>query len=319
MKDTSPMAVSASIGRLGSLVADPERVRMIRKNLGLTVQDDLRIAYVGGGNMAGTFNQWLRGEHDKGVPVITYSGMMFDIAETLGASLLVGSDFPSQESVAYHDKITFLQLPAPSGSGRLERRLSRIRAGAAAIQGINQFDPHFTIVGADFHWSAIPFLKGIKILSIHCSFWPIDSQPQGLRTKGELCYKGFIYKHFIRGAIGTSASCARQIQQLTDASLVTDSEVPQYSFDPGVKPSRDLQSPVRVLFVGRMEWDKGIEDLLHAVAQLNEEQVLATLTFVGDGSALTAFRKEAELVGKEWVTLAGRLPAREVFQAHAGC
>jgi glycosyltransferase involved in cell wall biosynthesis len=73
-----------------------------------------------------------------------------------------------------------------------------------------------------------------------------------------------------------------------------------------------------LLYVGRVEHDKGVGDLIRAFALVSERHSLLTLRVVGDGSALNEFKTLARDLGcAERIEFTGRVNADVVAAAYA--
>ncbi len=73
--------------------------------------------------------------------------------------------------------------------------------------------------------------------------------------------------------------------------------------------------PGRILYVGRLEQMKGIDTLLQAFAQIEDD---CHLHIVGDGSQRTKLEKRARTLGiTDRVTFLGRVPPPEVYDEYA--
>lgn len=79
-------------------------------------------------------------------------------------------------------------------------------------------------------------------------------------------------------------------------------------------------SPLQLLFVGRLDYVKGVDVLLEAIKELSQDATLPpfTLTLVGYGYEEPALRKLAQGLGIEpWVTFAGKLTGEALLTAYA--
>jgi glycosyltransferase involved in cell wall biosynthesis len=84
-------------------------------------------------------------------------------------------------------------------------------------------------------------------------------------------------------------------------------DLPEPSYAP------PAEQPRSVLFVGRVEREKGVFDLLRAMRPLLEHDPDLRLVYVGDGPALEELRAEVAALGLgARVELAGRVPHREI-------
>ncbi len=82
-----------------------------------------------------------------------------------------------------------------------------------------------------------------------------------------------------------------------------------------------LRHMPRLLFVGRLDYKKGVPTLLDALKKLHEKHLPATLTIVGGGPDRKSFEKQASRLGlQEAVTFEGYVKdhqrLREIYRAH---
>jgi len=84
------------------------------------------------------------------------------------------------------------------------------------------------------------------------------------------------------------------------------------------RPADDERAPDRLLYVGRLDPEKGVEYLLDAMAIIRREVPAATLTVVGDGSRADALRERTARLGlTDAVTFVPRVPHEEVVRHYA--
>jgi glycosyltransferase involved in cell wall biosynthesis len=81
---------------------------------------------------------------------------------------------------------------------------------------------------------------------------------------------------------------------------------------------KELTAPLRLLFVGRLERDKGVDTALRVLAGLRERRVPATLEIAGDGPERRSLEAAAAEQGVgELVTFSGWLPREDVGARYA--
>ena len=269
---------------LNAVVLPPDAAQALRRHLGKPADTPLRIAYVPGpGDVVGTFDHWQQGRHDPRVPVITYSVMFYSLVHRLGAQALVLTA-ENRQPVAQTTAVTFRHVPRETGQNGFRYRLAEARYAKALAQVVNDWQPDITVVGSDapaglFHRLHVP-----AILSAHNSFWPMGQRPRNLRARLALLPRIRSLRH-VAAALCTSAECAHQIVAVA-GSKPTFVEVPQVvstDMPPSVAPPRDVAH--RITFIGRIEENKGVFDLLTAVENLAAFFPSLSLTFAGDGTA----------------------------------
>ena len=60
-----------------------------------------------------------------------------------------------------------------------------------------------------------------------------------------------------------------------------------------------LSDPIRIVFAGRLEEEKGVGRCLEILSRLKKRNVKAILDLVGDGPSAESFQKMAESLGRE--------------------
>lgn len=282
---------------------------VLRNRMGLADHDPLRISYITGpGDVVGTYAHWRAGKHDPRVPIIAYSTMFFELVKYLGAEgqLLCNVDPPDIPAAPF----TFVKLPVPDPSGRIRYRLSQARRVRAAIKAIDCFKPHIVVASSDFPITAWPELarRGLLVPSLHNTFWPMGRTPASLRERLKL----WQFRRAARpvlSAVCISEECARQLTHLTKGKTRHDIACPQIleSYD---EPLRNTAR--RLLFVGRIEANKGIFLLLDAVVDLISDRPDMSLTFAGFGSADTELKTRIEKLALPQIKFVGRLSSEGI-------
>ncbi|MEM9494362.1 MAG: glycosyltransferase [Pseudomonadota bacterium] len=265
--------------------------------------EERRIAYIPGpGDVRGTYSFWRAGEDDPSKAVITYSAMFFDVAKSLGATALVieranqsGPEFTDNEN-----GFTFRRLRVPSYRGVGAYWREKRAFSLDVIRDIRQFRPHATILGGDFYWPAMPDLKrasGTVVFSMHNMLWQFGDRPSGLRNHVNLAVKRRVIANAVDAAVAVSAEAKRQFDDLAHdrvPSFVALHQIPAGAVGQGAsRPDRRRRDPNRILFVGRVEHEKGVFDLLTAFEALKEQFSDLRLVFAGDGRALPELKSAA--------------------------
>ncbi len=274
----------------------------------------MRISYVHGpGDAFGTFQHWRRGEDDPRLVKQTYSSQFFElVAEeaSIGQLICLDPSGPSGDS-----RFVFETVKRTSASG-LRFYREEYRYARAVGRKVSSFSPDVVIVNADFPLFALDVLQGSReiILSLHNTFWEPFGTPRGLKQR--------VFTELIRialrranYAVCVSEECRRQFISLkknTRAEAVL--QLPRFTTD-STEPRRGRVS--KLLYVGRVEIEKGVGDLISAFAIVSDELPDLSLDIVGDGSALTELKKRvAELGIASRVIFQGRGDAALVAKAY---
>ena len=253
----------------------------------------------------GTYQYWLNGQDDPSQVSVTYSGQFYELCQNLGAEAYV---------IAYNEEKKFLK----DGQFTIEHRpkplqnlpgafyhLSQIWYGIDLIKTALQWKADVVIVpDGTTHWFLLSMLPsiGIQVIpALHCTLW----RKYVPLKKSEKILLRMARPLFARcaGILSASNDISSQIQQLTGdqhskiAEFLPLYRRSEFSEVPKTAPPK---SPFRVLFMGRIEAEKGVFDLL-AIAQRFLEMGRDDICFdiCGTGSALDELRRAVSQLGLE--------------------
>ncbi|MBC7139185.1 MAG: glycosyltransferase family 4 protein [Defluviimonas sp.] len=311
-----------------------EAAATIRQRLGLAEADPIRISFVPGpGDVSGTYAAWAEGRHDPRVPVITYSAQFFELVERLGAEAQIVTTYPppalpepalpeaETPDRAAHlagrgARFRFHQVPkrAPA-TGRRAWAAAEAAYAAAILAAVAAFDPQVVLVSTDMPSAAWAALKGPGgrrlVLTAHNTFWPMGRSPRG--PKG-------IWRRLrltararaLDDAVCTSGECARQIAAVTGGRVQGLVEHPQVVARYTPKVVGRIR---KLLFLGRIESNKGIFLLLDAAAALVPRFPDLELVFAGSGGAAAELEARIAALGQPGLRFVGRLGSDAVHAA----
>jgi glycosyltransferase involved in cell wall biosynthesis len=276
---------------LADCVVVPESAaELVRERFGLGPGERLRIAYVAGpGDAAGTFDHWKEGRFDPRVPVIAYSTMFYTLVEKIDGEALILTE-PANLPRLGDPRFRFVNVPRDRASRRVANRWANFDFSRRAGRELCAYAPHVALVGVDTpYWlmRAIPAATRV-IVTAHNVYWPLGFKRTGLTDRLRRLPAQLALRR-VSGVVGTSQECSRQVMEMgggTSHSVL--SETPQLlsRFFSEPRPVDDLRA---LLFLGRIEGNKGVFDLLSAFEALAPRFPDLTLRFAGRGSA------EAEL------------------------
>ena len=288
-----------------------------------------RISYLPGpGDLKSTYRYWRSGQHDPNIPSITYSAMFFDLCQHLEAEAQIivrGMPVPEDETI---DSFRFDGVAHEMSGDRLEWLNGSGDYAERCIEKVDAFAPDFLIISLDFPVKHLPRLaEGRRvILTMHNTLWPMgqkqfdlksglkDSLKIGLKTGVK---KAILARYLskIDAAICTSGECANQLTKVVADDLPTFVSVPQQHTTVEYKQLLVLEESKRFVFLGRLELNKGVLDLLDAFESIYQNHNDLTLEYVGSGPALEHLQQEVSRRGMEQqVFLRGRVPASEIHQ-----
>lgn len=270
-----------------SVIIPPDAAQKARLALGLSPSDPLRIAFVAGpGDVVGTFNCWQQGTHDPRTPVIAYSEMFYSLVSALDASalLLVEQDKQPEKP---DPRFRFIFTARRRGRRGIGYRLDERAFAKNALRHLHAYHADVILVGTDAPDSLIANLPPARriILTAHNAFWPMGKRKTSLKSRLGYFMKSRALRR-IDSVVNTSSECASQVAALGGPSGPRSfTEVPQIhqsSYPKEVSVPSEIR---RLLFVGRMEEDKGVFDVLEAFNAVAKDHSELQLEFVGTGSA----------------------------------
>jgi glycosyltransferase involved in cell wall biosynthesis len=272
------------------VVLDPSAAAQIRDRLGIPDGRAPKLAFhAGPGDAVGTFEQWAEGRHDARVPVLTYSAQFYSLVAALGAEALVLTESESRPTVA-DPRFRFVCVKREGSAKGIRWHLAERDYARRLAAAVSDWAPDVTILGGDLKPAAYHALagRGQLILSLHNTFWPMGNRPQTLKSRARQWLLGRALAR-AKGAVCTSAECARQLETLAGDVQRVETEMPQVRPEHLHTP-RARKRARQLLFLGRIEANKGVFDLLEAFGALARRFEDARLVLAGSGSADEALR-----------------------------
>lgn len=288
----------------------------------------LRILYAAGpGDILYSYEHWRQGRDVPTETSITFSGQFFDFARQIGASALVICSHPRRGRV--HDGPFILEnRPKRLANARGPLyHLSQLFYALSLIGSALRFRANLVIVDSGTtHWFALAPLAlfGIAVIpSLHNALWPSGFVPRGMLRRIIGALDGFFWRRIAAATICVSPELQRQVQQLATS---TAGPIFQYfcQFRRGAleqipPPSWHPSQPLRIMFAGRVERDKGVFDLL-AIAQRLQQLRPGRIRWevCGGGSALEELARQVNQQNlADCIHLAGKLDRAAMCQAYA--
>jgi glycosyltransferase involved in cell wall biosynthesis len=229
-----------------------------------------------------------------------YFAQLLEDLDRLGAESLVISTLPSGRWRRDLDAVTIVNIPMPAWAGPayyLGMMLWTIRC----IREIVRFRPAAALLtaGQDYFWMYRWLsLSGIRLMaSLHCSLWPKLAKPR-LHQRLFRWLNGMLFFPACDHIQGVSQDILDQVAGVSrKLRAVPRKFVPTYDrtrFSAVTPPTlpQDGQS-FNLLYVGRLEANKGIFDLLEMMRQLEAAQPgRYFLDFCGTGAAHDELARE---------------------------
>ena len=254
-----------------------------------------RIAYVTpSGSIADALRAWSRGSNIECEVADTYSGRMFDYCRQNGAQLLALSFFKHEDQFRCENLLARSLRSLRRGRG-LRYHLTGWIQSAILIRLILRFRPHVLVVSdRSIFWPALALLRlaGVQvILSMHVRVWTETKTPRSAFQSIILGIEKLFFRRSFDAVLAVSRTVAEQVRTIADGEIPTRVFRPTWnrqSFDPVAAPVHSR--PFRLLYSGRVEWDKGVFDLFQAVEQLIREGCDIQLDVCGNGTAVQKLR-----------------------------
>jgi glycogen(starch) synthase len=282
---------------------------------------------VGAGDVAAVYEDWKKGFRTPSQTSITYSSLSMDfVREAAAECLIISYHSNPHERINGGFKIINQSKPYFKDTSGIWYHLTEILYGIklswlAYRNGVQ-------VIIADsgtthwFAWSAAA-LVGIEIIpNFHNTYYPAGNPPTQKITKIIQGLDAWFFRKFTQVALGVSAECGRQYLALAQTPATPKRFVPYFAqffaadFE-NIKPVDAGSAELTILFVGRVEENKGALDLVDIARLLEKHQHPFTIMVCGDGSALGALAKkitDARLNAR--FVLRGMLKRAELLQAY---
>jgi glycosyltransferase involved in cell wall biosynthesis len=268
----------------------------------------LRIFYMGGaGDSVGSYNYWKSGVDDPRQVSMSYAGQFFDVCREVGADVYALNGW-KEKGYLRDGSWTLHNVPVPYWhQGGLRHHLGQFAYGIYMLGLAMRHRAELAVVGGGTHWFVLALFRmaGIEVVpSIHCVLWRKFSPPAGRIARIIRRLNGWFFGRVPLAVLSASDEIARQIQSISGdrgpCPLVEF--LPTYetsTFAPTGTPAPEPR-PFRVLFVGRVEEDKGVFEVLRMARDLRAAgHGDIEVDVCGTGSALERLKAEAQAAGLE--------------------
>jgi glycogen synthase len=257
---------------------------------------------IGPGDVVSSYRHWIGGGKTPGETSRTFSSECFEFIHGVGCHAYFLSTHPDRQSIL-------------DGQFRLENRpkltltystglwfhLKELHYAISVLRTVITHRPDAVVVDSGTtHWFMLAPLRVLGcsvVANFHNVYYPVTAPPAGYR-RYLARLDGWFFKNVTDFAIGVSPECGRQFSEI--AGIVRPFQTYFAQFDPmdfaSLKPPTHphAQSVFHILFVGRIEENKGVFDLLQIASELLELKAPRfVLDVCGDGGAL---KRLSELV-----------------------
>lgn len=265
------------------------------------MSNTLRVLYAAGpGDVIGTYSYWVKGQDDPLQVSKTYSSQFYEVCRAIDAQAYVISSCPEKKYLR-DGRFIIEHRPIPLRTAKgLLYHLGLLWYGLQLIASAIRFGANAAVVAdGTTHWFVLSLLPvlGVQVIpSLHCGLWR-KYVPQRTVDKLLLKLSQYLFASCCAAILTVSDEISEQVALLTqERHRLMRRFSPVYRREQFAllhAPSSE-RSPFRVLFVGRIEPDKGVFDLLeiaHRMKMMGREDI--TFDLCGNGSALEELRLAA--------------------------
>jgi glycosyltransferase involved in cell wall biosynthesis len=285
----------------------------------------LRILYAAGpGDVIATYRHWKDRVEDPSEIVPTYSGQFYELCERGGHSAFVISSHGRQESVR-DGRFHIVHRPKPSGIGGVRYHWVQLCWALRLTWNALRFRANVAIISyGACHWIGLILLPLFRVRVVPClhnALYP-PGRKLALGQRLELRSAAWFFRFGAWAVLSCSRVVSRQLDAITRGRHgVVEEFLPVYQreYFVDMPPPSAERRPFRVLYVGRVEADKGV----FIVLELARRFAAAGRTDIefdvcGSGSALEELRKRVEALGVTERVRAHGHCGREMLRAMYG-
>lgn len=285
----------------------------------------LRLMYAcGPGDVVTSYRHWKAGEELLSETSRTYTGQFFELcAKYEHAGYAVSSSGPPE--LLQDGAISVENRPKPGEGSGIRHHLSQLRYAGSLMATALRWRADVVIVSSGTtHWAFLSPLKlcGISIVgALHNSPWPKGHKPSRWTRRAILATEAWFWRRIASAVVSVSPECERQIRELAgDGRLIAVQHRAQFrrvDFERVCPPPPITQSPLRVLFAGRIERSKGALDVLEMARTLEKERPgRVQFDICGDGPALPDLRAAISKEGIHNVRTHGHLARPDLLKVY---
>ncbi|MEM9019197.1 MAG: glycosyltransferase family 4 protein [Planctomycetota bacterium] len=280
------------------------------------------------GDVIGTFAHWRAGRDDPAQVALTYSAQFFDLCQSIGAKGMVVSFRPGLRETYAEGDIVCEHRPAKGTRGRVGFQVGQILDGLFIFYRSVRWRADAVILSNGTHWfiAALLPLLGVKVIpTLHCVLWPKAARRRPSRVRCWL--DGLMFKYAASAILSLSRDIDEQLEEMTGGVLQpVERFVPTYRRETfaGV-PAVDTESDrFGLLYISRVQADKGVFDLLDAVALVVTQHPAVIkrlhIDLCGDGPDLPLVRERVNEMGLgQVVTCHGHVKRDRVIELLGHC
>ena len=265
----------------------------------------LKVFYTAGpGNAFGVFEDWRNGLPDASTSHVAYSRQFMDACRRHGAQALITSYHGAGQERQAHG-LSIVRRPDPAQGRRgLAYHRGLLRRAQQNIRDATRFGANLVVLTEDSspaHYMPL-IRRGVTVVqALHTRLWREDRSP-GLLGRLRLRAMAPRYRRDLAAVLSCSDVVTRQLRELAGPDHCPVVEfLPLYRaehYDGMSAPVIDAQ-PLDIAFVGRIEANKGVLDLVEIARRLRMGGSDCRFHICGTGSAEDALRQQIAAHGLE--------------------
>ena len=263
-----------------------------------------RVLYVAGpGDAMQTFEFWRNGKSNPDITHVGYSHQCFDVCHELGFPLLAVTTHARAGSV-HHGSLRVEQRPDPfRGKRGVQYHAAHLTFTAQIVRDVRRFGANVVILGGEPYAFMLEPLRwlGVRVVqALHCGLWPAYLPQKPVRRALNVLERRF-YQNGFDAILSASEAINRQVRQVAHGSpppLVDFLPLFHGDLFGDIPPPARDNRPFRVIFIARLETNKGIFDLIEVARQLRDAgRDDIVFDVCGDGGAREAAARQVATNG----------------------
>lgn len=269
------------------------------------------------GDLIGSFEHWRAGAHIEKEVARTYSGELFDFCAAHAIRLLAVS--PSRAKGHIRDTTFDIRHVRVGTHCGVRYHLFQLLRSIRLLWMILRFRPDVAILSDRlvYWWALAPLrLVGIRlVIAMHVRLWLPEGTLPGRGARILMALDQWFLRHCASGMLAVSRVVADDL-----GSVPLPAEVFTPLYDPAgfarISPPVWEAEPFRLLFMGRVEANKGVFNMLEALALVRPDLGRRIhLDLVGDGGAMAELKARiADLDLRGTVTVHGQLTQEPLLE-----
>jgi glycosyltransferase involved in cell wall biosynthesis len=270
----------------------------------MSAHASLRILYaLGPGDVVASYRHWVKGEDVPSETSRTWSGQFFSFCRKINACAYAISSHRRREVI--EDGVIIVEnrpKPVPDARGAFFH-LSSACYGLWVVVRAALYRADLVIVDSGTtHWFVLSLLALFRIpvvALLHNSLWACGFRPRGRAKRVIQFLDGWFWRHRAGATICVSPECERQVRELARSPAGPIFQCRclfRRGFLDQVPEARlRIGDPLRILYAGRVERNKGVFDLLEMAENLEKIRPGRVVWEVcGSGSASEELSREVE-------------------------